>query len=170
MLIIGRADAAFPVARAMASRSGAGSSPLVAGVLSTARSGRVTDRRTALAARARAVDQGETVFVAFGLESDDEAGEAAADEAAILAAVGADQVWVVVDAGRKAEDTAAWVSRLSAHLSLDAVAVIEAGSTASPETIDELGLPVGWIDGSEATSATMAGLRPSLTDRANRSS
>lgn len=177
VLVIGRSDAAFPVARAMAARSGSGS-PLVAGVLTAARSERLTDRRTALAARARAVEHAETVFVAFGLAVDDGTGDgdgdaraaADADAAAILSEVGADQVWVVVDAGRKADDTAAWVSRLAAQVFIDAVAVIEAGSTASPETIDELGLPVGWIDGSAATSATMAGLKPSLTDRANRSS
>ncbi len=56
-----------------------------------------------------------------------------------------------MDAGRKQEDTARWVSLLRARLEVAAVAVVGAADTASPETVEALGLPVGWIDARAAT-------------------
>ena len=71
-----------------------------------------------------------------------------------MAALSADQVWVVVDAGRKHEDTARWVGVLSAQLNVTAVAVVGAAETGSPESVNGLGLPVGWIDGRPARAGT----------------
>lgn len=104
----------------------------------------VQDRKSALAVRARGVERGHSVFVAFGL------GRGGADLDGwlpVLAALEADQLWVAVDAGRKPGDTAHWVQRLLRVAVVDAVAVEGAACTATPETVLELGLPVGWIDG-----------------------
>ena len=102
----------------------------------------VDGRQSATAARAHAVVTERTVIVAFGL------GKARNALARVqsVAALSADQVWVVVDAGRKHEDTARWVGVLSAQLNVTAVAVVGASETGSPESVNGLGLPVGWID------------------------
>ena len=84
----------------------------------------------------------QTVLVAFGLGK-------ARDALARLqsvAALSADQLWVVVDAGRKQEDSARWVGVLAAQLDITAVAVVGAAETATPETVNTLGLPVGCIN------------------------
>ena len=60
-----------------------------------------------------------------------------------VAALSADQVWVVVDAGRKQEDTARWVGVLSAQLDVTAVAVVGAAETGSPETVNGAGTAGG---------------------------
>jgi hypothetical protein len=107
------------------------------------------DRRRALSARANGVERGRAVFVAFGLHSARNPA-ALAVQADTLLAIGADQTWVAVDAGRKAADTARWVSGLAALLPLDAIAVVGTDATSSPETVDLLPLPVGWVDGVQA--------------------
>jgi hypothetical protein len=58
-----------------------------------------------------------------------------------------DQVWLVVDAGRKPDDTALWVNTVAARIPVDAVAVEGSALTATPDTVDELNLPIGWVDG-----------------------
>jgi hypothetical protein len=109
----------------------------------------VDGRQSATAARAHAVVTERTVLVAFGL------GKARHALARVqsVAALSADQIWVAVDAGRKHEDTARWVSVLSAQLNVSAVAVVGAAETGSPESVNGLGLPVGWIDGRPAGPA-----------------
>jgi hypothetical protein len=84
----------------------------------------------------------QTVLVAFGLGK---ARDALARVQSV-AAISADQLWVVVDAGRKHEDTARWVRVLASQLNVTAVAVVGATETATPETVGGLGLPVGWTD------------------------
>ena len=91
----------------------------------------VTDRRSALAARARGVEHGRSVLVAY----------ASGDPAAL----GADQVWAVVHAGRKPADTARWVLGAGALVMIDAVAVLGWDATATPDTVLEAGLPIGWL-------------------------
>lgn len=91
----------------------------------------VDDRRSALAARARGVEHGRSILVAH----------ASGDPVAL----GADQVWAVVHAGRKPADTARWVRDAGALVSIDAVAVLGWDSTATPGTVLELGLPIGWL-------------------------
>ncbi|MEV7635444.1 hypothetical protein AB0N71_04590 [Pseudarthrobacter enclensis] len=103
----------------------------------------VADRQSATAARASSVTTGQTLLLAYGLGRPRDV----AVQAALLDAIGADQVWAVVDARRKAEDTAAWLAVLADRVSVDALAVVGSEDTLSPGTVDGLGLPVGWLDG-----------------------
>ena len=100
----------------------------------------LTDRRSALLARADGVVNGTVVFCAFGADARDDSLEA-------LAAIDPDQVWVVVDAGRKVEDTQRWVDRIAAAVDIAAIAVVGAASTSTPATVNSLGIPIGWVDG-----------------------
>jgi hypothetical protein len=104
-------------------------------------------RQSATAARAHAVETEQTVLAAFGLGK----GRNTLARLQAIAALSPDQLWVVVDAGRKHEDTARWVGQLRARLEVAAVAVVGVADTATPESVDALGLPVGWIDGRAAT-------------------
>ncbi|WP_157156841.1 hypothetical protein [Diaminobutyricimonas sp. LJ205] len=141
VLVVGASQDAYTVARSMAAAAG---SPQVFVGGSLLGADRVEDRRTANAARARGVQGQHSVFVAFGLGR---GGREAHEHAAALTAVGADQVWVAVDPGRKPEDTAAWVGVVRAAVPVDGIALEGAEGTASPNTVDGLGLPIGWRDG-----------------------
>lgn len=145
VLLIGLGEDAMDTALAMSMASG-GADVRTAGELSAYGHLHVDGRQSATAARAHAVVTERTVLVAFGL------GKARNALARVpsVAALSADQVWVVVDAGRKHEDTARWVGVLSAQLNVTAVAVVGASETGSPESVNGLGLPVGWIDGRPA--------------------
>ncbi|MBG6058415.1 hypothetical protein RCH16_001943 [Cryobacterium sp. MP_M5] len=167
VVLVGLPDAALQVARSMA-LTGAGE-VLVAGAARSGDAERADDRRTALSARARGVERGQTGFVAFGL------GGNLADSMALVAAladtlapIGADQVWLVVEAGRKPSDTGRWAAALAAITQIDAVAVVGAATTGTPGTVDELGLPIGWVDGAPATATTLAAV-PSLPGLADGS-
>ncbi|ACL40932.1 hypothetical protein Achl_2971 [Pseudarthrobacter chlorophenolicus A6] len=103
----------------------------------------VADRQAATAARASAVNTGQTLLLAYGLGRPRDV----AAQAALLDAIGADQVWAVVDARRKTEDTAAWLAVLAGNVAVDALAVVGSEDTLSPGTVEGLGLPVGWLDG-----------------------
>ncbi|WP_026532238.1 hypothetical protein [Arthrobacter sp. H41] len=130
-----------PVARAVA-----GSGAVPADGIS-----RVETRLDAGSFRASGVDGGHPVFVAFGLGN-------AVDNADALLALCPDQVWCVVDAGRKPPDTARWVGELRRGLerhgsALSGIAVVGALTTATPETVYDLGVPVGWVDGHPSAKA-----------------
>lgn len=129
---------ALAVAQAMAKASGAGE-VRGAGTIKTRGRAPLTDRRSALLARADGVEHGKVVFCAFGLE-------AGSDQHAAVAAIDADQVWVVVDARRKDYDTRRWLAALTEVVDVAAIAVIGAAETNTPETVDALGFPVGWRD------------------------
>ncbi|TFC48045.1 MULTISPECIES: hypothetical protein [Cryobacterium] len=101
----------------------------------------MTDRRSALAARARGVERGRGILVVQGLP------------AGPVAALGADQVWAVVHAGRKPSDTARWVRDAGADVSIDGIAVLGIETTATPGTVRELGLPIGWLAPAPAATA-----------------
>ncbi|QZQ57186.1 hypothetical protein KZI27_10445 [Curtobacterium sp. TC1] len=89
------------------------------------------DRRSAILARADGVRDGHAVLAL-----------AAWDDRATGDRIEADQVWVVVDVGRKPEDSAAMVSAVAARLPVAGVVAIGAGETATPESVDLLGVPV----------------------------
>ncbi|GAA1338081.1 hypothetical protein [Arthrobacter roseus] len=118
---------------------------------------RVENRREAMEARARGVEKSEPVVVAFGV-----GGGADVSAGAIqLAGLGPDQVWLVVDAGRKSEDTRAWVELMCAAVPVAGLVVTGASATRTPETVDALGLPVGWVDGKRTSrSAPPASTAP----------
>ena len=145
VVLVGLGEDAMDAALAMSTAAG-GSDVRTAGELSAYGHLHIDGRQSATAARAHAVLTERTVLVAFGL------GKARNALARVqsVAALSADQVWVVVDAGRKHEDTARWVRVLSAQLNVTAVAVVGAAETGSPETVNGLGLPVGWIDSRQA--------------------
>ncbi|MGO4807229.1 hypothetical protein AB4089_19155 [Arthrobacter sp. 2MCAF15] len=141
VVLVGLGEDAMDAALAMSMAAG-GADVRTAGELSAYGHLHVDGRQSATAARAHAVLTERTVLVAFGL------GKARNALARVqsVAALSADQVWVVVDAGRKHEDTKRWVGVLSAQLNVAAVAVVGASETGSPESVNGLGLPVGWID------------------------
>ncbi|WIE73919.1 hypothetical protein [Curtobacterium sp. MCJR17_020] len=89
------------------------------------------DRRSAILARADGVRDGHAVLAV-----------AAWDDRATGERIEADQVWVVVDVGRKPEDSAAMVSAVAGRLPVAGVVAIGAGETATPESVDLLGVPV----------------------------
>jgi hypothetical protein len=173
IVIIGLHDDALTVAESMAAAgtgsSGAPGDVALAGVLAPGYDP-AWDRRRALGARARGVERQQSLFIAFGIEWDarpvtsgrrafysgafdgsEARGTAGlrdlAAQADAVRAIGADQLWVAVDAGRKSEDTERWVRALADALEIDAVAVVGGKTTSSPDTVYELSLPVGWVDG-----------------------
>ncbi|GAA5200405.1 hypothetical protein GCM10023346_42400 [Arthrobacter gyeryongensis] len=155
IILLGLGDDALGPALEMSIAEG-GSDVRTAGALTAFGHLHVAGRQGATAARAQAVLTGQTVLVAYGLGRQGETGRHAAG----IAALAADQLWLVVDAGRKAEDTAAWVRALSAALAaervhVDGLAVFGASETGSPETVNELGLPIGWVDGKPARVAVL---------------
>ena len=171
VLVVGWQDAALRVAQELAAAHGP-AEVLVAGTIGAgtpAATGLevVRDRRMALQARARGVEQGHAGILAFGLGAD----LAMADiHAALLATLGADQVWLVVDAGRKPADTARWVAEVTRSVQVDVIAVTGYDTTASPETVDELMIPIGWVDGASASASTVTGMRRRLVGQPDRSS
>jgi hypothetical protein len=95
--------------------------------------------------RAEAVIAGQPVFVAFGLGADGTV------RAPALAELKADQVWLAVDATRKPADTLTWTRRVGWAARTDALAVLNSQNTLTPQSVNELGLPVGWLDDRKAT-------------------
>lgn len=138
LIVAGFAPDALAVARAMSFRLSA--DVVVAGAALAEGLVRIENRRDAITARARGVETERFVIVAFGLTP----GEAVGAQAAQLAELRGDQLWLAVDSGRKAEDTARWVSALSASVTPDAVAGLGREATASPDSVKALGFPVSW--------------------------
>lgn len=151
IVLLGLGDDALGPALEMSMAAG-GSDVRTAGHLSAFGHLHVQGRQSATAARAQAVLTSQTVVVAFGLGRQ----RAVLSRTGDIAGLGADQVWIVVDAGRKAEDTKQWVDSLRSSLEgVDALAVIGASETSSPETVDGLGIPAGWVDGNPATASVL---------------
>jgi hypothetical protein len=103
---------------------------------------RADDRRSALAARGSAVAAGEAAVVAYGLGD----GLGLGPHLVALRALSADQLWVAVDVSRKHEDTARWVGALREDLPVSAVAVVRGAHTSTPDSVEALGLAIGWRD------------------------
>jgi len=90
--------------------------------------------------------------VALAVAPDADERSAAAD---ILRALRPDQSWAVVDARTKTVDARAWLASLG---TFDAVAVRSAFDATEPGTVLDLGVPVAWIDGIPASTASWAAL------------
>ncbi|PFG30589.1 hypothetical protein [Paramicrobacterium agarici] len=131
---------------------GLGSDPLdvsrtTRGLLAVAGHGRprgirpVFDRRSAYLARADAVADNVPVVLAWRLSS----AVASDDELSGLADLQPDQVWVVVDARHKPEDTARWVGVVAQSVRVDAVLAVAEDETTTPETVARLGIPRGRV-------------------------
>jgi hypothetical protein len=102
---------------------------------------RVEDRREAVALRARGVEADAIAIVAIGLGSGGPIAEANASRVPLI---GADAVWVAVDATRKPEDTARWVAAVVAAAPVREMAVLDAPLTETPESVHDLGLRQAW--------------------------
>jgi hypothetical protein len=76
--------------------------------------------------------------------------------AGIIAELGPDTLWTVVDATRKPADLRRRLAELGRPT--DALAVVKADRTASPASVWELGLPITSIDGRTATRGAWASL------------
>ncbi|WP_407344543.1 hypothetical protein [Pengzhenrongella phosphoraccumulans] len=103
--------------------------------------------------RARCADGEQVSIVAIGVGPQVEAWPAAAE---LLADLGPDQAWAVVDARRKTADLRAWVRSVGRPREFDVVAVAALHDTQEPGTVLDLGVPVGWIDGLPATPVVWA--------------
>lgn len=101
-------------------------------------------------AQALAAVAGRPLLIAFSI------GERTSSKPDILASVKADQVWLVVDAAHKPEDTDAWVRQACWFTNPHALAVVGVKDTATPESVNDLGIPIGWLDGQQAAT-TMVG-------------
>lgn len=145
VVLVGLGDDPLDTALDMSIAAG-GADVRTAGELSAYGHLHLDGRQGATAARAHAVETEQTVIAAFGLGK----GRHALTRLQALAALSPDQVWVVVDAGRKTADTARWIKLVRSRLEVDAMAVVGAAYTSSPETVEALNIPVGWIDGKPA--------------------
>lgn len=142
VLIVGVGPDALATARSMASvRRG---SVVTAGSFRAEGTDHIVSGQGLVAAQAAAVIAGEPVFVAFGLGTDGSLRTNALTE------LKADQVWIVVDATRKPADTQAWVRKVGWSKPINALAVIGSQDTMTPTSVNELDLPIGWIDGRKA--------------------
>ncbi len=138
VILLGLGADALAVALEISSAAG-GADVRTAGQLSAFGHLHVANRFDATAARAQAVENHQTVVLAYGL------GKNAGDvqrAAALVAALRGDQVWAVVDAGRKPADSQAWLQNLRACLDVSAIVALGLAGTGSPESILDLGLPV----------------------------
>lgn len=144
VLLVGLTDRTLEVARAMIVRANGGELR-VGGLLTASGVDRVDDRRSAGAARAAGVERQHPVFVAFGLgRSPVDVSTDFTQRAASLAALRADQIWVVADAAHKPADTERWVQVVASAVPVDGAVGLGRESTATPETLASLGLPVLW--------------------------
>ncbi|WP_020143857.1 hypothetical protein [Terracoccus sp. 273MFTsu3.1] len=107
---------------------------------------RLDSRWDVAEARALAVEASATVLTAYALGSP----TAGLPHLADVSGLGADQVWLVVDARHKPDETHEWVSMVRKAVRVDALAVVGAGDSRTAHTVNRLGLPLGWLDGQPA--------------------
>ncbi len=100
-------------------------------------------------AKARAAEGGKPLLIAFSF------GQRGSSKLSILGSVHSDQLWLVVDAAHKLDDTQSWVSRACRYAVPDALAVVGVTDTATPESVNALKIPVGWVDGRQATASEL---------------
>lgn len=159
LVVAGPPEDAARVAELLALRSGSG--PVVlAGDADAASAGsaaapgrRLTTPAAASRWRAELPAADGVTLVALGVRP----GRAREDAAAeLLAALGPDQAWGVVDARSKTRDCARWIAGVGARRPLDALAVGGLFDTSEPGTVLGLGVPVAWIDGVPASRVAWA--------------
>lgn len=121
-----------------------GTGRLVLGALGAQAPTQLGDTTSMSSWRARAATARHPWLVVVEAESDAE-GRARAAE--LLGACRPDQVWAVVDARLKPADATRWLTDVSAHRPVDALAVRALLDTQAPGTVLGLGRPVAWLDG-----------------------
>ncbi|POH73862.1 hypothetical protein [Arthrobacter glacialis] len=100
-------------------------------------------------AQAMALGDGKPLLIAFSF------GQRGSSNLSMLASLRPKQLWLVVDAAHKPDDTQSWVRRACRYSVPDALAVLGATDTATPESVNALKVPVGWVDGRPATSSEL---------------
>ena len=95
-------------------------------------------------AQALAASAGKPLLIAFSF------GQRGTSNLSMLGSVQPNQLWFVVDAAHKPEDTQSWVRRACRYGVPDALAVYGATDTATPESVNELKVPIGWVDGHQS--------------------
>ncbi|MCX7522399.1 hypothetical protein OSC27_08925 [Microbacterium sp. STN6] len=150
IVVAGMADDAARIAHSM-SNTAVYAEVLLSGALSK-ETDAVCDRRTANAARAHGVQLEACVIVAYGLGSGLGISRSAITA---LTRIGADQLWLAVDAGRKSEDTARWVTAIAAATPVHGLAVEGTDMTASPASVNDLQIPIGWLNGLPSPTARL---------------
>ncbi|WP_138445284.1 hypothetical protein [Sinomonas susongensis] len=156
VLVIGPGETPFSVVRSMAAREPGAYSPVSAGETPAGEPPagerleedwpHLEDVRDATAARAQGVESSTAVLAALRLRAFDRLGS----QLGRAAALRPDQVWLAVDARHKPDETAEWVEAARSRFSVTALAVVGALETLSPQTVNSLGIPVGWVDSSPA--------------------
>lgn len=143
VVFVGWPDHAVEAARHL-SRSAPGRPPLVraAGLARLRSSEPLNTRRELLTQRAVAVNRSRAIHLAYGIGADDDASR--------VASLGADQVWLVVDASAKPDDTLAWVRPVAAAVAVTGLYVVNAHRTGTASTVNLLQLPIGYVDGETA--------------------
>lgn len=71
----------------------------------------------------------------------------------LLASLGVDQLWAVVDATRRTADVEAWLRDVAPAGGVDAVSLVDTAATAAPAAGLDLSAPVVLLDGRPATPA-----------------
>lgn len=110
-----------------------------------------TARRKADAAAAA----GEPLIVALGMAPGRRGAAAAAP---MLAALGADTAWAVVDATKRAAVHAPALRLLASQSRIDGLAAVGLAEAQAPAAIVESEIPVAWMDGLPAASVVWAAL------------
>lgn len=111
----------------------------------------LANRAAAVAARAAGVEGGYPVFIAWGIGSR----ATGSGDISGIASLAADQVWLAVDARMKETDTAEWTAAVKAAVEVTGLAVEHARDTGTPETVNLLAVPVGWVDGRPSTHSRL---------------
>lgn len=134
VLVLGLGDDAETAARGLIGQA-AGAPLLLHGRAADAEA-EVPDRRAALAARMRAVEQHAAVVLAVSVGLD--------DDLTAIAELRPDEVWAAVDVSRRTDDTAYWLARVDAALPISALAAVGVERTRHPLDISRFGPRVGW--------------------------
>lgn len=144
VMVVGLGPDALTVTLSMAS-SRRGSLVRTAGSFRAEGYDHLVGRHGFTSVRADAVIAGQPVFVAFGLGADGTV------RAPALTELKADQVWLAVDATRKPADTLTWTRKVGWATRIDALAVLNSQNTLTPQSVNELELPIGWLDDRKTT-------------------
>ena len=150
VVLVGLRRDALLVAQSVAAASGA--IVRIGGRLDDSGHLRVDNRRDALEARAQGVRDGCAVVITLAVAPGRP--DITAD---IVRTLAPDQVWIVVDAARKFDDTSAWVAPIGAVVPLDAMAVLGRDDTATPDSVEALGVPVAWEEGTPMSAVLRTG-------------
>lgn len=149
VLVAGPGASSLPIAKAMAEQTGA--KLYTSGLIEAPGVPAAEGPHQIMEARAAGVIGGTPVILAFGLGNPAWAGASAATAAALKA----DQVWLVVDARLKHDDTAVWVQAALGRFKTAALAVTGTAETATPSSVNALKIPVGWTDEGPAPATTL---------------